>query len=119
MSIGSWYLEGSARSPSRPSFMGLPAIKVPNNADDVRHVVITQGDVHGQHKTAREEMVGLRQGCGKPQFTELMDGSAAPLDQRVDAVRLQARSQIVAPIRFEFVVLVHVEVARINVRCRR
>ena len=79
------------------------------------HILVREGSVHGQHQTAGEHALDVGQADLEAQLLELVDGLAAPLDQRPDPVLLEISLQVVAAIGLDLIVLEHVEVVRVAV----
>ena len=93
----------------------LPAVERANDCGDIFGIFHRNHHVEREHQAAFEELLRDREPLLKSQRRELVYTSPTPLDQCSDTPIPEVQLQGVAPIRFDLVVLVNVEVVEIGV----
>ena len=96
----------------------LASVELANRRRDVVCVVERDHHVQRQHDAAREEAFGHWQRLPVSKPEKLVDGFAAPLDQRANAARLQELLEFIATIGFDLEVLKDIEVIGVSIGCR-
>src|SRR5687767_7523436 len=93
------------------------AMELPDTVADVLDLLVRERGIHWQQETTCEQSVRIWEtSICETQAIELVHGRAGPLDDRADTVVFQLFTQVVAPSRFHFIVLIDIEVVRIIVR---